>query len=227
MHVFIIPDGNRRWAQENQKPFFAGHQAGIAAMENILSEALRLPISHLTCWALSLDNIKKRPKEEVEFLFSLLADYFRKLGDSKEVHEKEVRVRAIGRWRQFCPSELREAIEYCASRTENYIKLQLTILVAYSGIDEMVMAVNKIKRNALWNGIDSRCVKNYLWTRDLPDVDLMIRTGGEPHLSDGALMWLAANAHLYLTDTYWPDFTPEEFKRAVEEFMARKRRYGG
>lgn len=226
MHVFIIPDANRRWAEKNQQSPFAGHAAGAVAFERILSEALELSVSHLTGWALSVDNIKKRSKAEVRFLFNLLTDYFIKLAASEEVQDRGVCVKAIGEWRRYCPAELKQAIELCTDKTAHHKNLVLTVLIAYSGTEEMTSAISGMVTDARARTVDSSCIKNYLWTRDLPVVDLTIRTGGEPHLSDGALMWLMANTHFYFTDTFWPDFSREEFRNAIDEFRAKERRYG-
>jgi undecaprenyl diphosphate synthase len=225
MHVFLIPDGNRRWAKKNGKPVFMGHVEGIKNFGNILSEAFSLDISYVTVWALSIDNIRKRTSKEITFLFDLLRDYFSNCAENKEIADQQVCVKVFGKWREYCPQELNLAVERCMSKTEKHKRRQLTVLLAYGGTDEWISAIKSIKESAEAE-INENSIRKHLLTGTLPDVDLCIRTGGEPHLSDGALLWQMRNAHLYFTDRYWPEFSREEFRGAVKDFIGRERRYG-
>lgn len=134
----------------------------------------------------------------------------------------------MGRWQEYCPLALQEAIENCALKTREYNEFHLTILIAYSGIDEMVETIKTVAARAgtLPERIDENWIKESLWTRELPPVDLVIRTGGEPHFSEGVMMWDIANAQLYFTETLWPAFSPEEFRAAIEQYTKRERRFG-
>ena len=229
-HIVIIPDGNRRWAKKKGLPSFFGHREGAKTTERILKVALDLKIPYFTFWGCSVNNITKRSKTEVKFLLKLFEKYFKKLADTKEIHRQKVKVNAVGRWRELFPENVKRAIKEVINKTKNYKNHQLTFLLAYSGIDEMTAAISKIAeltlRRGSGQGIDGKLIKNNLWTKDLPPVDLVIRTGGEPHWSDGAMMWDAANAQLYFTETLWPDFSVEEFKKAISTYQKTERRLG-
>lgn len=232
-HILIIPDGNRRWARLHSKNTAEGHEQGAKTFEKVLSTALKMEIPYLTCWALSKDNIAKRPSEEISFLFQLLERLFMELAASDEVHDNKVRIRFLGRWNEYCPPEMQSAINWCMKQTASYHDFNLTLLVAYSGLDEMknaflrtVMRLRACYGVDLQQRLDGNAIKSCLWTHDLPPVDLVIRTGGEPHLSDGVMMWDIANAYLYFTKTFWPAFSAEEFRKAINDFRKTERRLG-
>jgi len=230
-HIVIIPDGNRRWAKNKGLPAFFGHRQGAKTLEKILKAVLELKIPCFTFWGASIDNITKRPKKEVDFLFKIFEQYFKKLAKSKEIHKNQVKVNALGRWEKLFPEKVKKSIKQAIEKTKNYKNYQLTVLLAYSGIDEMTTAIKKIAELRIKNlelRIDEELVKNNLWTKDLPAVDLVIRTGSasEPHLSNGMMMWDIADAQFYFTDTLFPDFSVAEFKKAVEKYGATERRLG-
>lgn len=226
-HIALIPDGNRRWAKKRGMPSFFGHRAGAKAVEKILQKSLELQIPYFTLWAASMDNITKRSPEEVSFLFSLFGEYFTSLITRPEITENEIQVKVLGRWREVLPQNAKDAIEAVVEKTKNYSKHNLTVLLGYSGVDEMTEAVKNIANNKEQiEKIDSQTIKDYLWTRDLPPVDLVIRTGGEPHWSSGFMMWDTANSQFYFTETLLPDFSPEEFVSAIEKISAVERRMG-
>ena len=228
-HIAIIPDGNRRWAKKRGLPSFLGHREGAQTTESILRAALDLGIPAITIWGSSVSNITKRSSEEVQFLFDIFGEYFAKLADSKEVKEHSVRVRILGRWEELFPEKtklpMREAIE----STKRHAKHQLTFLMAYSGVEEMLETIKGIaaeKQTQPEFSISESAVKNHLWTRDLPPVDLVVRTGGEAHWSAGFMMWDVADARLHFTETLWPDFSKEELSRAIQSYARTKRRFG-
>lgn len=241
-HILIIPDGNRRWAKRFWNRFWAwirrkdlahGHLRGAETFQEILQEALRLKIPYVTIWACTPTNLTERPWVEIKVLYEVLERAFNELAASKEVHVNQVRVQVIGRWRDdsLCPPSLQAAIERCMLVTADHENFHLTILVAYSGMEEMEDAISHIVKDASFLrgcGIDRELIKNYLWAKDLPDVDLIIRTGveGDPHNSDGVMMWHTVFSQYYFTKTYWPAFTGREFCRAVQDFNRRQRRYG-
>lgn len=226
-HIVIVPDGNRRWAKKRGKPPFFGHRAGMKVMEEIANAALKLEIPCLTTWGCSVANVTERSPAEVRFLFTLFEAMFKKLAKRKELKQKGIRVRVLGRWQEFFPESLKKAIKDVLRATEKNDRYNFTLLMAYDGRDEMLAAVRKIsaskKKPAL---IDRDTLKSNLWSADLPPVDLVIRTGGEPHWSAGMMMWDVAEAQLYFTETLWPDFSPKEFEKALDYYAETERRHG-
>ena len=228
-HIVLIPDGNRRWAKKRGLPPFFGHRQGVKTTEKILKAALDLKIPYFTFWGTSLDNVIKRSPQEVNFLFKIFEHWFKKMAKSKEVHKNFVKVNVLGRWNKLFPERVKKSIRQAIEKTKNYRNHQLTFLMAYSGIDEMTNAVKQIaNRKAQGKNlkIDEKLIKENLWTKDLPPVDLVIRTGGEPHWSMGMMMWDVANTQLYFTETLLPDFSVEEFKKAIEQYSKTERRMG-
>lgn len=251
-HIVVVPDGNRRWAKKRGLPSFFGHKEGAKTTEKILKAVLDLKIPYFTFWGSSLDNIAKRPAQEVKFLFKLFEQYFKKLAKSKEVNQNKIKINILGRWRELFPESVKQTMEEAIKKTKDYGGCQsrryrsalrpetaseLTFLMAYSGVDEMTAAIKKIaelridppgilrKKNAELR-INEELIKNNLWTKDLPAVDLVIRTGGEPHWSAGMMMWDVADSQLYFTETLYPDFSVEEFKKAVNQYGKIERRMG-
>lgn len=228
-HVLIIPDGNRRWAKQKGLAAFLGHETGAENLEEILGAALDLKIPCLTFWGSSLDNVTKRPKEEVDFLFGVFEKYFTKLLADEKINKEGVRVSVLGRWQEFFPKKLEGLINEVVAKTKNNNRHNLTFLMAYSGKDEITNAIQEIAQLITKNSklkVDEELIKENLWTKELPAVDLVIRTGGEPHWSAGVMMWDVADAQLYFTKTLWPDFSKEEFERAVGDYSGTERRFG-
>lgn len=226
-HVAIIPDGNRRWARERGLEPWEGHEAGAQNTENLMREALKLGITHISIWGSSLENLQKRPLAEKRALLRIYEQYFAKLIDSKDIHDNEVKMNFIGRWREQFPQSLRDVMEKCIAATEKYSKRTLNFFLAYSGDDEMLGAVREIIRSgAKADDVTFDTIKNNLMTKDLPSVDYLIRTGGEPHLSVGFMMWDIANAQLYFSEKLYPDFNAAHLREAVEEYGRRQRRLG-
>lgn len=228
-HIAIIPDGNRRWAKERGLPAYEGHRKGAHAMEKTLKSAFDLGVQSVTLWGTSVSNITKRTGEEVKFLFDIFAEYFAKLAKNAELKGNGVRVRILGRWEELFPDATKKPMREAMERTQEHTKRNLTFLMAYDGREEMLAAVKNIadeKRGGSEREITGKILKESLWTRDLPPVDLVIRTGGEPHWSAGFMMWDIAEARLYFTETLWPDFSEEELKRVVAHFARTARRFG-
>jgi undecaprenyl diphosphate synthase len=224
-HVALIPDGNRRWAKKQGLRGFMGHKEGAKTTETVLDTLLEQDVLSVTFWGCSVDNVVKREREEVAFLFELFGDYFTKLLHNKILYEREVRVRALGLWKSYFPESVQKAIVAVEEATRKHTKANLSFLLAYSGIEEMVQAVQTISDESQGT-VTSESIKQHLYTKDLPPVDLVIRTGGEPHFSSGFMMWDVADAYLYFTETLWPDFSSEECTQALEEFSSRERRKG-
>lgn len=223
-HVAIIPDGNRRWAKANGLNLTDGHEEGFKTFEKIARESRRLGIPNLTAWGLSRDNALKRGLPELKFLYSHFKKTFTRLLTDQELHRDKVKVRVIGEWPRFFPSGLKNLIEKVENATKNYNRFNLTLLMAYDGKREMAKAFEEAKDSA--DRITETNLKNYLWTKELPPVDLVIRTGGNPHWSAGFLMWHTSDSEFYFTKTFWPEFTPSEFNKAVQEYRKRPRNLG-
>ena len=229
-HIAIIPDGNRRWAKIKGVPLNEGHRIGAQTTQKIFEKALELKIPYLTFWAASYDNLIKRSKEEVSFLVRLINEEFQRLLGDARVHKNEVKIRILGRFREILPSKTLKIIEKLMEKTEKYDIFSLTFLLAYNGTDEMIEAIKKITKAFKESTIKitGEAIKSFLWTRDLPPVDLVIRTGceGDPHNSAGFMMWHTAYSQYYFTKTLYPEFTPEEFERAIKDLSERERRLG-
>ncbi len=228
-HLVIIPDGNRRWAKKKGLPSFFGHREGAKNTEKLLKVVLNLGIENITFWGSSVDNVTKRSSIEIKFLMKVFEIYFKKLVKIKEIHQNEIKVDILGKWNEFFPGATKVAMKFAIDRTKKYKKRRLTFLMAYSGLDEMTQAINKISCLKARNKelkIDGNLIKNNLWTKNLPPVDLVIRTGGEPHWSSGMMMWDIANSQFYFTETLYPEFSVAEFKKALENYGSTERRMG-
>lgn len=228
-HIVIVPDGNRRWAKKRGRPSYMGHRAGAQVSEKILKTALDMGVKCLTMWGASVSNVTERSEAEVKFLFRIFEQYFTKLLKSKDVVKYGVKVNVLGRWEELFPESLKKLIRENIEKTKHYTNHQLTFLMAYSGTDEMLAAVKGVADEARKDpdlAVNAELLKKHLWSHDLPSVDLVIRTGGEPHWSAGMLMWDVAEARLYFTKNFWPDFTSTEFKKAIGEFDKTERRFG-
>jgi undecaprenyl diphosphate synthase len=175
-----------------------------------------------------MDNMQKRPWREKKALLEVYRRHFLKLLEDKDIHENEVQINIIGRWEEQFPEALKKILHKCINKTKRYKKHFLSFLLAYSGDDEMVEAANSLieKCKGRMRRITARMIKDHLMTRDLPPVDLLVRTGGEPHNSAGFMMWDTANAQLYFSEVLWPDFDERKMREAVLDYGKRGRRYG-
>ncbi len=226
-HIVIVPDGNRRWAKKKGQPSFFGHRAGMKVAQEIARAARDADVSYVTMWGASVSNVVNRSSQEVNFLFRLFETYVRKLGKSKEIKRDGVRVRILGRWRELFPPSARKVFQRTMDDTKKHDKYNLTLLMAYDGREEMLSAIRAIKAGKKkGKNLDYKSIKSNLWTKDLPPVDLVIRTGGEPHWSAGLMMWDVAETRLYFTKTLWPDFSVKEFKQVLENYSETERRFG-
>src|SRR3989344_7495215 len=219
-HVTIVPDGNRRWAADKGLSAVEGHQQGAEATCEIAIAAADRGVKYLSIWGMSLDNFRKRSVGEVRGLLHIFENEFKKLAVSDDIHSRRVRVEVVGRWREKFPAGVQRAIEESRAATKDYSEHVLVFLLAYSGVDDRLTAM----RSLVAAGVEptEEMIQEHLLTAQLPMVDLMIRTGGEPHLSAGYLMWQMADAQLYFTEDYWPAFGKPEFDAALETFAARE-----
>ena len=226
-HVAIVMDGNGRWAQQRGLPRTAGHEAGEAALLDVVHGALELGIPWLSAYAFSTENWKRSP-EEVRFLMGFNRDVIRRRRD--ELNELGVRVRWIGREQRLWKSVVSE-LNDAAELTRNNTKLTLTMCVNYGGRAELADAAAALaddvrRRRVDPAKIDERMFAKYLYDPEMPDIDLFVRSSGEQRTSN-FLPWQAAYAELVFSETLWPDFDRRDLWRAVEEFNARDRRFGG
>jgi len=221
-HLAIIMDGNRRWAKAKGLPTMKGHTEGAETLRKITEAAGNLGIPYLTFYALSTENLKGRSPEELKHLFSLMEKMKKYLKDFKK---NEVQMRLIGDIKKL-PLTTRTVLQSIVKETKNYKKLVLTVAVNYGGRDEIVRATKKLMEKKLQpSEINEEVFQKALDTKDIPDVDLMIRTGGDQRLSN-YLPWQTTYAELYFTPTYWPEFSEKDLKKAIDWFQEQKRNKG-
>ncbi|MDL2227933.1 isoprenyl transferase [Bacteroidales bacterium OttesenSCG-928-K03] len=225
-HIAIIMDGNGRWATMRGESRSYGHFKGTEAVDEAIQGCLSKNIPFLTLYAFSTEN-NKRPEDEVNNLMKLAVDAVNDNID--RLNENKVKVNVIGNLETMVP-EVVEKYKWCMKETENNDKLTLTLAFNYSSRDEITRATKKITQDVINNKITSddineELISKYLDTNNLPDPDMIIRTGGEKRLSN-FLLWQASYAELYVTDTLWPDFKKENLLVAIDDFMNRERRFG-
>ena len=221
-HVAIIMDGNGRWAQKKGLPRRKGHKEGVNTLKKIVKAAGEIGINYLTVYAFSTENWK-RPDKEVNFLLNLFENSIK--NELDELKEKNVHINVIGR-KKTLPSNLVKQIEYLENETAKESDLILNIAFNYGGRAEIVDTAKKILKEKIEvEDIDEKKFSSYLYFSNIPDVELLIRTGGEKRLSN-FLLWESAYAELYFADIFWPDFSKENLEEAVDEFNQRNRRFG-
>ncbi len=221
-HVAIIMDGNRRWAREKGLPTLIGHKKGYDKFKEMGEACLERGIKILTVYAFSTENWN-RSKKEINYLMNLLKNAVTK--HSKELHKKDIRLQIIGRMSRL-PQDLQESIKKAVELTKNNKKGILNIALNYGGHAEIVDAVKSIIKNKVSvQKVDESLFEKYLYTAGMPQVDLLIRTGGEMRISN-FLPWQLAYAELYFTPKYWPDFTEKDLDDALADYNKRERRIG-
>lgn len=225
-HVAIIMDGNGRWAEARNLPRIAGHREGIKSVREMITSCLELGIQALTIFAFSQENWN-RPTQEINALMGLLEYYLST--ERNKLIEQGVRFRTIGR-SELLPASALQWVHAAEHETAHLNKLHLTVALSYGGRAEMVDAVRQIAREVRDGKIqpdevDESLVHQFLYTYDLPDPDLLIRTSGETRISN-FLLWQLAYTELYFTPTLWPDFRRRELLLALLEFQRRERRFG-
>jgi undecaprenyl diphosphate synthase len=228
-HIAIIMDGNGRWAKRRHLPRVAGHRAGVTAVRSTVETAARIHIPALTLYAFSEENWKKRPKSEVGFLMGLLSRYLK--AEVPTLNKNNIRLEYIGR-QQELPEDVQERMAWAREATARNSGMVLTLALNYSARSELVDAFRSMVNAAAQNGgiehlhIDEDVVARHLYTRHLPDPDLVVRTSGEMRLSN-FLLWQLAYAEIYVTPTLWPDFRGLHLLEGIAEYQKRERRYGG
>ncbi len=227
VHVAIIMDGNGRWARQRNLPRIAGHRAGVKSVEEVIKGAKESGVKILTLYTFSTENWK-RPKYEVEALFKLLENYIGAKADS--LTKNNIKLSVIGRL-EGLPDSVRNKLKVVMEKTRENTALTLNLALNYGARTEIVDAVRAIANDCVSNKIkaeeiDEKRFSDYLYTKDLPDPDLLIRTSGEMRLSN-FLLWQLSYSELYISKKLWPDFKENDFLKAIKEYQSRLRRYGG
>ncbi len=226
VHVAIIMDGNGRWAQAQGLPRAIGHRHGADAVKTVVQSAAEMGVRYLTLYGFSSENWK-RPAAEISDLMGLLRYYLR--SEVAYLHENEIRLRVIGD-RQRLDSDIVSLIEEAERRTEDNRALTLVIALSYGGREEITAATRRVAE-AVAAGtlrpeeIDESTVSQHLFTADIPDPDVLIRTSGEQRISN-FLLWQSAYTEFIFVDTLWPDFSRKDFEESIREYHRRERRYG-
>lgn len=226
-HVAIIMDGNGRWANDRGLPRFVGHKEGMDNVKRIVKVANKHKIKILTLFAFSTENWK-RPKPEVEYLLKLPKEFLHIY--LPELIKNNVQVKTIGAF-ELLPEHTQRAVQHAIEKTKDNDGLILNIALNYGSRMEIVQAIQSIAKDVKAgkiqpNEIDETLISSQLFTNELPDPDLLIRTSGEMRLSN-FLLWQSAYTEFWFTDAYWPSFTEEIFEQALVDYQNRKRRYGG
>jgi len=225
-HIAIIMDGNGRWAEQKGMPRIFGHQNGVTAVRKIVEAASKFNIKYLTLFTFSVENWD-RPTSEVDTLMGLLVQTLK--DEFEDMFKNNIKLNAIGDLDSL-PNEVREELYTIIESTKGNTGMTLTLALSYGGKQEIFKAVKeiseKVKNDIIClDNFDDSVINDHLYTSDLPDVDLLIRTSGEKRISN-FLLWQIAYAELYFTDVYWPDFTEEDLEKAIVEYQNRERRFG-
>tara|TARA_Y100000748_G_C15474904_1_gene480355 strand:+ start:504 stop:1211 length:708 start_codon:yes stop_codon:yes gene_type:complete len=225
-HTAIIMDGNGRWAEQKGMPRIFGHQNGVTAVRRIVEAASKFNIKYLTLFTFSVENWD-RPRSEVDTLMGLLVQTLK--DQFEDMFKNNIKLNAIGDL-DTLPGEVREELYTIIESTKDNSGMTLTLALSYGGKQEIFKAVKeiseKVKNDIIClDNFDDSVINDHLYTSNLPDVDLLIRTSGEKRISN-FLLWQIAYAELYFTDVYWPDFTEEDLEKAIVEYQNRERRFG-
>tara|TARA_Y100000739_G_scaffold42592_1_gene32218 strand:+ start:4672 stop:5379 length:708 start_codon:yes stop_codon:yes gene_type:complete len=225
-HTAIIMDGNGRWAEQKGMPRIFGHQNGVTAVRRIVEAASKFNIKYLTLFTFSVENWD-RPRSEVDTLMGLLVQTLK--DQFEDMFKNNIKLNAIGDL-DTLPGEVREELYTIIENTKDNTGMTLTLALSYGGKQEIFKAVKeiseKVKNDIIClDNFDDSVINDHLYTSNLPDVDLLIRTSGEKRISN-FLLWQIAYAELYFTDVYWPDFTEEDLEKAIVEYQNRERRFG-
>jgi len=225
-HIAIIMDGNGRWAKEKGFLRVFGHENGTKSVKTTVESCAELGIENLTLYAFSTENWN-RPKLEVKTLMQLLISSLKK--EMNTMQKNSIRLNAIGNL-EHLPARVRKELLHVIDETKENTRMTLTLALSYGSRDELVNATkqicDKVKNNIISvENIDETLINQHLYTQNLPDVDLLIRTSGEKRISN-FLLWQIAYAELYFTDVYWPDFKNENLYEAIINYQKRERRFG-
>ena len=217
-HVAIIMDGNGRWGLKNRNSRNAGHKAGLKTVERIINESIKNKIKHLTLYAFSTENWK-RPKKEINFLFTLLENFLNSRID--ELHKQNIKLKIIGN-KNFS-KKLNNLLKSVEKKTSKNKKIQINLALNYGSKSELLSAFKNLQKNKV--KLNERNFQNYLQTKNIPDPDLLIRTGNTKRLSN-FLLWQLAYAELFFEKKLWPEFNEKDYNKIIQKFKKIKRNYG-
>ncbi|MCE5177727.1 MAG: isoprenyl transferase [Porphyromonadaceae bacterium] len=225
-HIAIIMDGNGRWAARRGEPRFLGHKKGVDAVKRIVDEASSMGIQYLTLYTFSAENWK-RPEAEIKALMSIFITALN--SEIERLKSNNIRILAIGNIESL-PYDVQETLRQAIRSTSRNTGLSLVLALSYGGRQDIIYAVQKInldirKKKISLLDISAELLRNYLSTANIPDPELLIRTGGEYRISN-FLLWELAYTEFYFTRTLWPDFDKEEFREAIIEYQSREKRFG-
>ena len=225
-HLAIIMDGNGRWAEKKGKNRIQGHSHGVKAVQEVVEEAVQLNIQYLTLYAFSTENWS-RPQEEIGVLMKLLVSTLK--SEFQKLLKNRIKLNVIGNMHEL-PTFVQKELEYVVEHTQDNNEMTLTLALSYGGREELSnvfkQLATKVKNNIISpEKIDQSIINEHLYTQNLPDVDLLIRTSGEKRISN-FLLWQIAYAELYFSKVLWPDFTKKHLHKALTSYQKRKRRFG-
>lgn len=222
-HIAIIMDGNRRWARKHDLPDCKGHEAGAQNLEKIVNYCRDIGIKYLTVYALSTENWRKRSLDEVRGIFNLFREIYKKWKDDYKT--AGIKFLVLGNFQAF-PLRVRDLIKKMLNMVLSEERIRFNVALNYGGRDEIVAAIQNIIKDGIPAcKVNEKLVSGYLYTKEQPDPDLVIRPGGEFRLSN-FLLWQMSYAELYFTNTLWPDFNPRELEKAIYWYQQRDRRLG-
>ena len=217
-HVAIIMDGNGRWGLKNKNSRNAGHKAGLSTVEKIIKESIKNNIRFLTLYAFSTENWK-RPKKEIKFLFTLLEDFLK--NKIEDLNKQKIKLKIIGK-KNFSP-KLNNLLRLSENKTSKNKKLQINLALNYGSKTELIYAFKKLTKTK--ENINEKNINKYLQTKDIPDPDILIRTGDTKRLSN-FLLWQLAYSELYFLKKLWPDFNKNDLIKIIKKFKKVKRNFG-
>ncbi len=218
-HVAIIMDGNGRWGLKKKKSRNYGHSIGVKTLENIINEAISLKIKYLTLYTFSTENWK-RPKKEITFLISLLKNYIN--NELENLIEKKIKLKILGNINKF-PVSLKMKLREAEKLTKHNNRIQINIALNYGSKEEIINTVKKLQKLSL--RINSKNINNHLYTANIPDPEILIRTGDRKRLSN-FLLWQSSYTELYFEKKLWPDFKKQDFKKIILNFAKVRRNFG-
>ena len=227
-YIAIIPDGNRRWAKKKKLKAWKGHYEGAKRFEELIDKAFNLGIKGLVFWGSSVNNLTKRPLKEKLALLDIYEKYFKKLISDKRIFEDKIKINIIGKWEEQFPKKLVLLLKEGIAKTKKHTGFSLSFLLAYNGDDDIEESIRSIINKKKRKYINKKMISENLMSKEIPAIDLVIRTGVEndPHNSAGFLMWQTQNSQLYFTDIQFPDFTVEKLTDTIKDFSKRARRLG-
>ena len=219
-HIAIIMDGNGRWGLKKKKSRNYGHKEGVKVVEQIINQAIKKKIQYLTLFTFSTENWK-RPKKEISFLFKLLSNYIDK--ELNKLIEKKVKLKILGNINKF-PKFLINKLKQAEKSTKMGDKIQLNIALNYGSKEELINAIKKVNKSKLI--INEKNIKEKLYTKDIPDPEILIRTGNRNRLSN-FLLWQLSYTEIYFIKKLWPDFNKKDFSKIISKFSLVRRNFGG